>query len=175
LRAPGNDQSGWRKSLEWYRRRFLRLHPWGLAVWQAQAWSRFALKTGAVEPVEFVHQLVSWMLEHQLDCDGSFVTDLYADGPSFHTAFIAEAIAAAWALAERSQQHDRARRYAAAWSRAMAFSARLVLFPDDLFCVRDGTALGGVRATLDSTDLRIDYTSHTLVALLDGLSVMSKK
>jgi len=161
--------------LEWYRRRFQLmatwgLTGWGLAAWHMQAWS-------AVHDVEpdpayagFVFEMADWALERQLDVNGAFLTDLSGAGPSFHTAFVAEGIADAWRLAAVIGDTERADRYARSWWRAMEFMRELAILPEDTFCMRLGSdAIGGIRPSQTAAEVRVDYVSHTLTALLKGV------
>jgi hypothetical protein len=51
------------------------------------------------------------------------------------------------------------------------FMRRLFISAQDMFCMRDRGAIGGVRSEQSSSDVRIDYVSHSLLALLGGLSL----
>ena len=125
--------------------------------------------------VELIYEVADWCLDRQVEVSGAFLTDLNPDGPSFHTAFIAEGIAVAWSVAEESGDRERACRYRRSWERAMRFMSRLVLRPVDAPCLPDAPrAVGGVRGTLNSSRIRIDYVSHTLTALILGLDILDR-
>jgi plasmid stability protein len=99
--------------------------------------------------------------------NGAFLEDLSPDEPSFNTGFIAEGVAASLAIALAVGDTERAARYAASVESAARFMARLTILPEDVFAMRAGAAaVGGVRATLSSSDIRIDQVSHTLHALV---------
>lgn len=154
------------RHLDWYTRRFQNVHPWGLVAWQMQAWARFSRLAGARRYADFVFDLADWALTRQLDCNGAFLTDLNPTGPSFHTAFVAEGIADAWSLAEELGELERAARYRQSWERATQFVSRLVIGPEDAPCLADARrAVGGVRGTLDTSFVRVDFVSHALAAL----------
>ena len=154
---------------EWYRRRFRLLHRWGLAGWHMQAWSVMHDASGDARYADFVFEMADWALEWQLEKNGAFVTDLYPSGPSFHTAFVAEGIAAAWRVARDLGDRQRAARYAHACHRAASFMSELVIRPSHDYCLRDpARAAGGVRAARDRSDVRIDFVSHALFALVTG-------
>ena len=108
--------------------------------------------------------LVDWALDRQLEQSGAFLTDLDLAGPSFHTAYVAESVAACGSLAAEIGDVARAARYARSCEQALAFMSTLVIQADDLFCMRDPDALGGVRLDTASSEVRIDYVSHTLLA-----------
>jgi AMMECR1 domain-containing protein len=157
--------------LDWYRRRFQLLHPWGMVIWQTQAWTAMYRATRKPGYADFVFEIADWALEWQLEKDGAFLCDLDATGPSFHTAAITEGIADAWSLAIEVGDNSRAARYAISWDEATRFTRSLIIRHRDTFCMYDpDRAVGGVRSTPRSTDVRIDYVSHALTALLKGYS-----
>ncbi len=159
------------RHLDWYRRRFHLLHPWGMVIWQTQAWAAMYRAMHKPAYADFVFEIADWALEWQLEKDGSFLCDLSATSPSFHTAAIAEGIADAWSLATEVGDSSRAEKYALSWAEAARFTRTLVVRQRDTFCMYDpNRAVGGVRSTPGSTDVRIDFVSHALTALLKGYS-----
>ena len=159
--------------LRWYRRRFRVRPSWAMVSWHAQAWTAVHAMTHEAEHAAFVFELADWAIDRQLRKDGAFLTDLWHDGPSFHTAVIAEGVAAAWELADRLGDKRRARTYAASWRAAMDFMDRLIMRPGDTFCMpRPMAAIGGVRLSPASAQLRIDYTGHLLFALANGARLL---
>ncbi|MDT7743003.1 MAG: hypothetical protein QOE59_2081 [Actinomycetota bacterium] len=151
------------------RRRFRRLRPWSVASWQAQGWAEWhrAGAPGGDDAAEFVFEIADWMVSQQLRVDGSYLVDLGSRAPTVLTGFVAEGVGAAWRLAEDLGDRDRARRYGDSHRAAMGFLDRLVLRREDTFWTAEpDRALGGVRAALATADLRVDYSAHTLRALL---------
>jgi hypothetical protein len=113
--------------------------------------------------------VTDWSIERQLASTGAFLEDLSPDEPSFNTGFVAEGVAASWAIATRVGDAERVARYAAAWRDAMQFVTRLVVFPEDVFAMRAGwAAVGGVRSVQSRSDIRVDQVSHCLHALVEG-------
>jgi AMMECR1 domain-containing protein/orotate phosphoribosyltransferase len=160
--------------LDWQRRRFRMLRPWGMVGWQAQAWTGMYELTRNRAHADFVFELADWALDWQLAKSGAFLTTMHLDGPSFHTAFIGEGMADAWKLARLLGEEARARRYERSCLDACRFLDRLIIRPEDTFCMRDpALALGGVRGTPASCDVRIDYVGHCLLFLskVETLSV----
>lgn len=98
--AAVRPDRSWADSLQaqltWYRRRFRLLHPWAMVGWQTQGWAAVHDLTRDPEQAEFVFEIADWALDWQHERTGAFITDLSPSGPSFHTAFLAEGIAAAW-------------------------------------------------------------------------------
>jgi hypothetical protein len=159
----------WPSVRAWYARRFRLVHPWGLAAWHAQLWAEVAGLTGDNADAEFCLELADWMTGQQLEADGSYLTDLDPTGASFHTAFVAEGVAAAWRLSLGRGDAERAAAYGRSWRRAMTFVDRLVVRSQDCYWMPEpAAAVGGVRGVLGASELRIDYTSHALQALLIG-------
>lgn len=172
----GPDEWGLEASLHrafpWYARRFAERPAWDMVWWHAQAWSAMPSRSRTPEEAGFVLTLADWAVERQLDSDGSFLTDLRPEGPSFHTACVAEGIVEAAALARETDERTRWRRYALSWARAVGFMDCLTINSDDEFCViNPELALGGVRFSERSWSLRIDAAAHYLIALVKGASV----
>lgn len=153
----------------WYRRRFRMLQPWGMVGWQPRAWTALYGLTRNPEHAAFVFEVADWALDWQHERTGAFINDLHPAGPSFHTAFLIEGIADAWTLALELGDNRRADSYARSWQEAVRFLDQLVIRPEDTFCMTDAArALGGVRSSRANSDVRIDFVSHTLLALIQG-------
>ncbi len=156
--------------LHWYRRRFRLLHPWGMVGWQTQAWAAIHKLTGDPDHANFVFEMADWALDWQHERTGAFISDLSPTGPSFHTGFLAEGMAAAWNLAVRTADRERAARYERSCREALRFMDQLIIAPEDTFCMRDqARAIGGVRQSLITSNVRIDFVSHTLCAVVASL------
>ena len=68
-------------------------------------------------------------------------------------------------------EEGRARHYERSWQAAASFVGRLVIRPADALMLPDAArAIGGVRATLDTSLVRIDHVSHALTALCHGVA-----
>ncbi len=170
--ATGEDlQLDWHAIRAWYLRRARLVHPWGLMSWQAQVWDLVATLTGDASHYETTLELCEWMADRQVSVDGSFLTDMGTQGPGFHTAFAAEGIAAGIHAASALDEDARAKRLRDSWHAAMSFCDQLLFRRCDTYWTPEPTmVLGGIRATPYSTALRVDFTSHTLQALLNGLA-----
>jgi orotate phosphoribosyltransferase/AMMECR1 domain-containing protein len=161
----------WDRVCCWYRRRAELVHPWALMAWHAQAWHQVARLTGDYRYDEISIELATWMVERQLEGDGSFLTDMYDQGASFHTGFAAEGVAAGWRSAILLGDDDRAKIFELSWQRAMTFMNRLLVLREDTFWMPEPVlAAGGIRCALASSDMRVDYTSHTMMAVIGGLA-----
>jgi hypothetical protein len=132
--------------------------------------------TGEPVSAATAFEVADWCLTRQVQATGAFLTDLAPGGPTFHTAFVAEAIADAWEVALACDEQERARQYGAAWWSAMRFARQLIIRPVDVPCLADpDRTIGGVRGSLTSSTIRIDYVSHLAIALAKGLSLAGAK
>ncbi|HEX4959884.1 MAG TPA: AMMECR1 domain-containing protein [Thermoanaerobaculia bacterium] len=164
------------RAFAWYRRRFRMLQPWGMVGWQTRAWAAVHRLTRNPEHAAFVFEAADWSLDWQHERTGAFITDLHSAGPSFHTAFLIEGITDAWALARELGEGRRAAVYERSWQEAVRFLDQLVIRPEDTFCMADAArAVGGVRSSRANSDVRIDFVSHTLLALLEGARLSRKE
>ena len=155
--------------LGFYRRRFELVQPWGMVWWHARAWN--ALADRSAEFARFADELLHWAIERQSKLTGAFlIHSMEPHRSSFLSACILEAIGDSWLRASRTSNADLAATYAAAWTKGAKFVERLVLNDADCYFTADPEKfVGGVRATLASSALRIDYSGHMLLALAKGL------
>ncbi len=160
--------------LAFHRRRFELLHPWAMVWWHGQAWAALADQVAGADA--FAFELTDWALARQSEASGAFVIDsLPPYRTSFLSACVLEAVAAAWMLADDRGDQARAARYARAWDRGMDFVERLVIHEEDaFFSPAPSRAAGGVRATLASSAVRIDFPGHALLALAKGLQASGR-
>jgi hypothetical protein len=152
------------KSWAFYRRRFALAHPWGMVWWHGQAWHALAARDERFG--HFAGELVDWALDRQSTVSGAFVIhDMAPRRRSFLTACVLEAVADRWGVTGSP-------RYELSWRHGVSFVDLLTLQAGDtFFSPRPDEAVGGVRATLPSSVLRIDMAGHALIALAKGLSV----
>lgn len=157
--------------LSWYSTRFDLLKSWGMIGWHPQAWLR-AWQAGwrSNDAVALVRRMADWAMKNQHGKGGAFLTDMNKTGPSFHTALVMEGMADAAALLRASGDRPAANACMESWKRGAAFMDRLIIRKEDTFCMSDPQrAIGGVRSTLTSTQVRIDFVSHTVQAIVKGL------
>jgi hypothetical protein len=140
-----------------------------MAGWQPQGWREIQRIQPSPEQAAWVFELADWAIDRQLEKNGAFLEDLSPTEPSFNTGFLAEGIAAAWATALTAGDATRAATYARSWQAAAGFCTRLLIYPEDTFCMADpDRAVGGVRTSPSRSDVRIDQVSHLLHALVEG-------
>ena len=166
----------WQRVLSWYRTRFELLHPWDLAAWHSRVWPTVSRLTGDTRYGEFSLELADWMCRNQLEIDGSFLSEVSDDndgppaGPSSRVALIAEGIVSAWRWAIEIGDEARCQRYERAWLGAMAFLDRLLVRSCDTYWMPEPSlAVGAIRTSQSTYELRADSSSHALAALMAGL------
>lgn len=156
----------------WQLRRFRLLHRWGQAGWLPQACAEVYFVTRDPVYASTAFEVADWCLDRQVAATGAFLADLAPGGPTFHTAFIAEGIADAWALAVACNDRERAQRYERSWYSAMRFARQLIIRPADAPCFPDSDlSVGGVRGSLNGSTVRIDFVSHLIAAIAKGISL----
>jgi orotate phosphoribosyltransferase/AMMECR1 domain-containing protein len=157
--------------LAWYERRFDLVHPWGMVGWHPQAWRQIWEAGQRHESIRgFVRRMLDWALARQSRSTGAFLTDLNLFGPSFHTAFVMEGVADGARLLLTVHEPETAERYLRAWRQGFVLLDRLIIREVDTFCMRDPVkAVGGVRGTLTSATVRVDFVSHAVQAIVKAL------
>jgi hypothetical protein len=107
------------QTLDFYRRCFDLVHPWGMVWWHGRAWSTLADRVPGAGP--FAFSLVDSALDRRSETTGALlVHDVEPARASFLTACVLEGVAAAWRLARSCGDSQRAERYADAWRRGIA-------------------------------------------------------
>ena len=168
LARAGQSPASLRHHLDWYERRFGILKSWSMVGWQARAWGELWRQTPDPGMSRFVFAMADWALEIQHQASGAFILDQPPHGFSFHSAYLAAAVAEAWGIARHLGRRSRSRRYAQAYAKALSFLTRLIIHPEDTFCMSDAEAVGGVRVSLTSTEARSDGAGYVLQALVAG-------
>jgi orotate phosphoribosyltransferase/AMMECR1 domain-containing protein len=156
-----------RRALRHYRIRFRHNHHWGAVAWLSQAFLGWGRVFDGQALIGFAYEIVDWALRFQSHKSGAFLNDHQPDSPGATTAVYLEAVGAVRAAAETAGDGDRERRYRGAGDRAVAFLDRLVYQDRDIPVLPNPAwAIGGVRSSVNSSDVRIDYVHHALSALL---------
>jgi hypothetical protein len=159
---PGVDVGG---CLEWYWRRFSAVHPWLLAATQLPAWSALAGRVPGA--IDFVAMIADWLSDWQHESSGAFLAELQPLGPSCQTAWLGASMARAAAAMYESGDVERGARYTRSCRAALRFVARLVVGVDDTFSMPNpAAAIGGVRRSLNRSDMPLEAAAHLLDALL---------
>jgi hypothetical protein len=157
-------------SLEFARRRFDLVQPWGMVWWHAAGWYEWR---HVLDTYDFVCELADFALSRQHRASGAFLTD-YTEDPSFHTACVLEGIVAAWRYSLERGDEQRSQRYRDAWFEGQRFMETLTYGPGDNYFRRDGALDGGVRAMHTSANVRIDFVGHAITSLARGLCLLTQ-
>ena len=175
IAKTNNFQPCFENHLQWYKRRFRLKRAWGMAWWHMQAWSSICRLTGKQEYADFVFEIADWTLNYQVENKGMFLINYSKKNPSFHTGCVLEGIADAGMLAKDIGDNQRASQYINAWKEGMGFMNQLIIKPEDSLLVEDPAyAVGGVRHSLTSSCLRIDYTAHLILAIAKGIRLIDQ-
>ncbi|MDP8982184.1 MAG: AMMECR1 domain-containing protein [Acidobacteriota bacterium] len=152
----------------YYRHRFRNKRDFGQVSWMALAWAAWWRLRGDAEFAGFVFEIADWILEFQQAHTGAFLTDHQPDAPGYTTAVYLEAIAAAANTASGIGDMARYRRYVDAHRRGFEFLDRLILQDRDSSVLPNPDyAAGGLRESLYSSHVRIDFVQHSLAAILE--------
>ncbi|MBE1551825.1 orotate phosphoribosyltransferase/AMMECR1 domain-containing protein [Mycobacterium sp. OAS707] len=160
------------RALRYYRMRFRQNHSWGAVAWLMQAFVVWASVLDDVVLWKFAYEIADWALTFQSDKTGAFLNDHQPDTPGATTALYLEGIAAVRAAADSDGDGEREARYRRAARAGVRFLDRLVYQDRDAAVLPNADwALGGVRSSLTSSEVRTDYVHHALSALmaLDGV------
>lgn len=159
-------------ALRYYRMRFRQNHSWGAMAWLTQAYPAWAALQespvpGEDSPAAFAFEIADWALGFQSARNGAFLNDHQQDTPGATTALYLEGIAAVRAAAESGGDTERERRYRESCAAGVRFLDRLIYQERDAAVLPNPRwALGGLRSSLTTSDVRTDYVHHALAALL---------
>jgi len=132
-----------------------------------QAFSVWARVQPDPEFSSLVFEIAGWMLQFQQEKTGGFINDHQPDAPGYTTAVYLEGIGAAARLAA-SLDAARHRRYQSACFHGMAFLNRLTIQPmHGSVLPNTHYAIGGVRQSLYSSFVRLDFVQHALSSVLE--------
>lgn len=160
------DQPAIDRAWRFYRHRFGVRHSWGSASWLLQACEAWHRLTRDDRLASLAEEICSFALWHQ-QAAGGFINDHQRDSPGFTTALYLEGIAAAAMLARDRRDRSLRRRCLDSCERGLRFVDRLVYQERDFpLLPNPDWALGGVKASLVSAEVRLDFVQHTLLAVL---------
>jgi AMMECR1 domain-containing protein/orotate phosphoribosyltransferase len=155
------------RSFQYYRHRFLYRRHFGQVSWFLQAFSAWWLVTRDPAFAEIIFEIADWLLEYQQSKTGGFINDHQSDSPGFTTAVYLEGIAAALPVAKLLNESSRADSYLDSFTRGFQFLDRLIIQPrDESMLPNIDWALGGLRQSLNRSEIRIDFVQHSLSAIL---------
>ena len=146
-------------------------------AWMIQACELADAIPATAAAADFAYDMADWTLDRQYSPAHPIPTWAggFEGGPGIGTAAYAEGIAAAWALARRRGDTDRAARYRTALLQAQRFLLQLQLGAVDLVFVRSPGHHGAVRRSLGHRALRCDNAQHFLMAALRTASLLEQE
>jgi AMMECR1 domain-containing protein/orotate phosphoribosyltransferase len=160
------DEVRLERAFRYYRHRFRYKRNFGQTPWLMQAFSAWWQVRRDPAFAAMVFEIGDWLLQHQQEKSGGFLSDDQPDLPGFTSAVYLEGIAAALPLAEAL---DAARReqYRKAYLRGLRFLHRITIQPGHAPVLPNSDyAVGGLRMGLDTSFVRIDFVQHGLSAVL---------
>jgi orotate phosphoribosyltransferase/AMMECR1 domain-containing protein len=162
------DSEKLQRAFKFYRHRFRYKPSFGQVSWLMQAFTECWRITRDQELCQFVFEVGLWILKYQHQKTGAFMNDHQSDTPGYTTALYSEGVASALALASESGDSENWHVYWDSSRRALAFLDRLIIQKRDSSVLPNAdAALGGVRASLYRSEIRVDFVQHLLSALLD--------
>lgn len=164
--SPDRDRLA--RAWRFYRHRFQHKRDWGQVSWLVQAAAAWWRVEGDEAVARFAFEICDWALGYQSDKSGAFLNGHQPDTPGYTTAVYLEAIGVGARLADSLKDRSRRRRYLDACARGVAFLDRLVFQERDAVLLPNPRwALGGLRASLVRSEIRVDSVQHALMALLE--------
>ncbi len=156
------------RAFRFYRHRFRYRRGFGQASWMMRAFCAWHGLTAGPPYAGLVFEIGDWILQYQQEKTGAFLNDHQHDSPGFTTAVYLEGIAAAAKTAAALGDQARRRRYAGACRRGLAFLDELTIQERDASVLPNARfALGGLRGSVRSSEIRSDFVQHALSASLE--------
>ena len=161
------DEARLRLAFHYYRHRFRFKRDYGQVSWLMQAFSAWSRVHPDPDFAALVFEIGDWILEHQQEKTGGFITSHQPDTPGYTTALYLEGLGAAARVAAPSGP-ERQQRYLSACRRGLQFLERLTIQPEHAPVLPNTDfAIGGLRQSLNTSLVRIDFVQHALSAVLE--------
>ncbi len=161
------QQSGLQSAFRYYRHRFRYNRDFGQVSWMMQAFSRWWKLQPDPEFSAFVFEIGDWILEFQSEKTGSFMTPHQSDTPGFTSAVYLEGLGAAATISAGNQYLD-------AYVQGMQFLNRLTIHPGHASVLPNSElATGGLRQSLYTSFVRLDFVQHALSSVLEQYALFS--
>ena len=152
-------------SRRYYRHRFRYKRAFGQASWWAQASAAWYSITSDPEWAELAFEIGNSLLPNQSNRSGEFLSDSPGDSTTLYLEAVGAAIRTAKAVGD-VQAHDR---FLDAWCHGLSFLEKLVYQPrDSSLLPNPAFAIGGLRRSDTTTEVRTDFVQHLASALLDS-------
>jgi AMMECR1 domain-containing protein/orotate phosphoribosyltransferase len=157
------------RAFSYYRHRFRHKRDFGQVSWLTQAFGEWWRALRDPLFADFVFEIGDWVLEYQQEKTGAFINGHQSDTPGYTTALYLEGIGAAMRIAASSGDGARHRVYVDSFTRGLRFLDRLVIQRRDAAIIPNMEfALGGLRQSVYSSQIRVDFVQHSLSALLES-------
>jgi hypothetical protein len=154
-------------AFRYYRHRFRYKRDYGQVSWLMQAFSAWSRVHPDPAFAALVFEIGDWILEHQQEKTGGFITGHQPDTPGYTTALYLEGLGAAARIAG-SVDPLRQQKYLRAFRRGLQFLERLTILPEHAPVLPNTDyAIGGLRQSLYTSMVRIDFVQHALSAVLE--------
>jgi hypothetical protein len=156
------------RAFQFYRHRFRYRRRFGQVSWMMRAFSRWHTLTGDARHAALVFEIGDWILQYQQQSTGAFLNDHQSDTPGYTTAVYLEGIAAAARTAAELDDQPRQARYTASCRRGLDFLDQLTIQQRDASVLPNARlAVGGLRGSVRSSEIRSDFVQHALSAILE--------
>jgi orotate phosphoribosyltransferase/AMMECR1 domain-containing protein len=157
------------QSFSYYRHRFRYQRHFGQVSWLMQAFAQWWRVKREPLFASLVFEIGDWILGYQQEKTGGFINDHQPETPGFTTALYLEGIGAALNLAAAVNDRDRYEKYFRSVSRGFEFLDRLIIQPRDASLLPNPElCFGGLRESLNYSQIRIDFVQHSLSAILES-------
>lgn len=161
------DDAVLEQAFRYYRHRFRYQRNFGQVSWLMQAFSAWWHLRPDPAFSELVFEIAEWILQYQQQKSGGFLSDDQPDSLGYTTAIYLEGVGAAARLAEAIDP-ERHRRYLAAYCQGLRFLYRITIQPGHASVLPNTEyAIGGLRMSLESSFVRVDFVQHGLSAVLE--------
>lgn len=165
------DEKKLRKAFYYYRHRFRHKRDFGQISWLMQAFGEWWRETGEPLFADFVFEIGDWVLEYQQEKTGAFINGHQSDTPGYTTALYLEGIGAAIRVAAALGDDARHKLHIDSFTRGLRFIDRLVIQRRDSSILPNiEFAIGGLRQSLTSSQIRVDFVQHSLSAILEAFA-----
>jgi len=156
------------RAFRYYRHRFRYFRDFGQASWLMQALSAWSRLRRDSQFSDLVFEIGDWLLQWQQEKSGGFINDHQADTPGYTTALYLEGIGAAIRLMEFTEPGNRRQGYLDAYWHGLRFLNRITIQPGHTWVLPNSDyATGGLRLSLNSSYVRIDFVQHGLSSVLE--------
>jgi AMMECR1 domain-containing protein/orotate phosphoribosyltransferase len=164
------DETRLERAFRYYRHRFRYKRNFGQVIWLMRAFSAWWHLQHDPEFAGMVFEVGDWILQHQQEKSGAFISDDQPDLPGYTSALYLEGIGAALPVAE-AVDASRFEQYRSAYLRGLRFLHRITILPGHAPVLPNSElAVGGLRMGLDTSFVRIDFVQHGLSTVLEYFS-----